>query len=188
MTRRYSSGLIFSNGENTEVNATFTQTSIGPSSSSTRSRGGEDLLGVGDVHRHDQRPAAAGLHVPRGGGQSRLAAGQQGHRRAALGERPRRPPGRYRRWPRSPRPLVHSSSLPQNVRGDLLTEMASEPKFPGNGAVKPLSRPVWETVAVAPVNHRPAGNRTKESTARGNRGRSALRRDRGDRDGGRRDG
>ena len=37
MTRVNSSGLISSNGANTEVNATLTQTSIGPSSRSTRS-------------------------------------------------------------------------------------------------------------------------------------------------------
>ena len=37
MTRRNSAGVILLNGANTEVNATFTQTSIGPSSASARS-------------------------------------------------------------------------------------------------------------------------------------------------------
>ena len=37
MTRRNSAGVICANGANTEVNATFTQTSIGPSSRSARS-------------------------------------------------------------------------------------------------------------------------------------------------------
>ena len=87
MTRRYSSGWICSNGANTEVNATFTHTSIGPEFVLDPVGGGENLRLVGHIGLDHQGGAAAGPDVLGGAGQAFLAAGQQRDTGAAGAER-----------------------------------------------------------------------------------------------------
>ena len=79
MTRWYSAGWIWSNGENTDVNASLTHTSISPSSASVRDAASSTCVGVGHVDRQHERLAAGPLDVVRGGLEALLAAREQGH-------------------------------------------------------------------------------------------------------------
>ena len=87
MTRRYSSGWIFSNGANTDVNATFTHTSMGPSSASTRSAAAKTCAWSATSTGITSGLAAGVADLPGGAGQPCLAAGEQRDGRAAGAER-----------------------------------------------------------------------------------------------------
>ena len=90
MTRLNSSGVISVNGAKTEVNATFTHTSMGPSSAFRPVRGLLHRVEVGHVGRDRQRLAARRFHVAAGARQARLAARDQRDMGAAASEKPRR--------------------------------------------------------------------------------------------------
>ena len=76
--------MIWSNGANTEVNATLTHTSIGPSSASTRSAAANTASGSATSAGDDER-GAAGLLDLRGGTGEALLAPRDEHDRVARG-------------------------------------------------------------------------------------------------------
>ena len=64
VTRLNSSGVISLKGENTDVMASFTHTSMGPNIFLDLRGCGVDRTGVGHVGRKHQRTAAARFHIP----------------------------------------------------------------------------------------------------------------------------
>ena len=80
--------MISLNGANTEVNASFTHTSIGPEVLLGLPGGRGDLRIVGHVRGDDQRLAARLRHIGGRPLQARLAPGDQHHPRAPLAEQP----------------------------------------------------------------------------------------------------
>ena len=90
MTRLNSSGLISVNGAKTEVNATFTHTSMGPSSLSARSAACCTASKSATSAGYRQCLAARRFHVAGGARQARLAARDQRDMGPAASEKPRR--------------------------------------------------------------------------------------------------